>query len=68
MAEDDGVGRRGNWQHEGVAAAHRAGQHQVDGIEAQRQGHLEIITLKKDYFHSRPYGCICNVLPHRFII
>ena len=27
---------------EGVGAAHRAGQHQVDRVQAQRQGHLVI--------------------------
>ena len=40
MAEYNGVGSSGHREHEGVAAAHGAGQHQVDRVQAQRQRHL----------------------------
>jgi hypothetical protein len=40
VAEYNGVGSGGHRQHEGVAAAHGAGQHQVDRVQAQRQRHL----------------------------
>ena len=47
MAEDNGVGCRGDRQHECVAAADGAGHHQVDGIDAQRQRHLATKQCKE---------------------
>ena len=41
MAEYDGVGGGGDGEHEGVAAADGAGQHQVDRVQAERQRHLQ---------------------------
>ena len=40
MAEHDGIGRRGDRQHEGVAAADGGGHHQVDRVHAQVARHL----------------------------
>ena len=48
MAEYDGVGGGGDGEHEGVAAADGAGQHQVDRVQAERQGHLQHHVTSND--------------------
>ena len=53
MAEHDGIGRRGDRQHEGVAAADGGGHHQVDRVHAQVARHLaekaELKNVKEEY-------------------
>ena len=53
MAEHDGIGRRGDRQHEGVAAADGGGHHQVDRVDAQVARHLaekaELKNVKEEY-------------------
>ena len=40
-AVDDGVGRRGHGEHEGVAHTHGTGHHEEQGVGAEGQGHLQ---------------------------
>ena len=53
VAEHDGIGRRGDRQHEGVAAADGGGHHQVDRVDAQVARHLaekaELKNVKEEY-------------------